>query len=393
MSQGPASRVSPLPWESESSCELVYNASRLFGSALHKLFLEKGKNEMRNSGILLVIALTGVVSDALAFGISMHAAATAGSGGGYKVTGKIPVEGEGGWDYLVLDAATRRLYLSHSTHVVVFDVDSHKVVGDIPDTQGVHGIALAPELGRGFVSNGRANSVTIFDLKTLKTLGTVPAGTNPDAILYDGVSRRVFAFNGRSKDATVIDAAVGKVLSTFPVGGKPEFAVADGKGSVYVNVEDTSEILQIDAQKMAVLHRWPLAPCKEPTGLAMDPKSRRLFAVCDNQMMAVVDADSGKVVATPKIGEGPDAVAFDPGTEEIFSSNGESGTLTILHEEAPDKYALVENVPTKEGARTLALDLKTHTLYLPSAEMVPPAAGQKWPSVKPGTMHLLVVSK
>src|SRR5262249_23327481 len=270
---------------------------------------------------------------------------------GYKVSGKIAVEGEGGWDYLLVDEASRRLYLSHATHVVVYDVDSRKVVGDIPDTPGVHGIALAPDLGRGVVSAGRANYVTIFDLKTLKTVGTVPAGTNPDAILYDSVSKRVFAFNGRSKDATVIDAASGKVLSTFPVGGKPEFAVADGKGSVYVNIEDTSELAHIDAQKMAIVHRWPLAPCKEPSGLAMDAKSRRLFAVCDNQMMAVVDADSGNIIATPKIDEGPDAAAFDPGTGNIFSSNGESGTLTVVHQDAPDSYSLVENVPTEKGAR------------------------------------------
>jgi DNA-binding beta-propeller fold protein YncE len=322
-----------------------------------------------------------------------HAAGAAEGESGYKVTGKISVAGEGGWDYLVVDADARRLYLSHSTHVVVYDVDSQSVVGDIPDTQGVHGIALAPELGRGFVSSGRANSVTIFDLKTLKTIGTVPAGTNPDAILYDGVSKRVFAFNGRSKDATVIDAAEGRVLSTFAVGGKPEFAAADGKGSVYVNVEDTSEILHIDAQKMMVLHRWPLAPCKEPSGLAMDTKARRLFAVCDNEMMAVVDAESGKVIATPKTGEGADAAAFDPGTNLAFSSNGESGTLTVVHEDAGDKYSVVENVATKKGARTMALDLKTHTLYLPAADMIPPAAGQKWPTVKPGTMELLIVAK
>ncbi len=312
---------------------------------------------------------------------------------GYKVTGKIPVAGEGGWDYLVVDDAARRLYLSHSTHVVVYDVDSRTVAGDIPDTQGVHGIALAPELGKGFVSNGRANSVTIFDIKTLKTLDTVPAGTNPDAILYDGVTKRVFAFNGRSKDATVIDATTGKVLATFAVGGKPEFAAADGKGSVYVNVEDTSEILHIDAAKMSILHRWPLAPCKEPSGLAMDTNSRRLFSVCDNEIMAVVNADTGKVVATPKIGEGPDAVAFDHRTNEIFSSNGETGTLTVVHEDSADKYTVVENVPTKKGARTLALDLKTNTLFLPAAEMIPPGPGQKWPSVKPGTMNLLIVSK
>lgn len=340
-------------------------------------------------------AILGIVSlSAAALFACLHSGVTQAAGaGGYKVTGTIPVAGEGGWDYLVVDEGARRLYLSHATHVVIFDVDSHAVVGDIPDTQGVHGIALAKDLGRGFVSNGRANSVTIFDLKTLKTLDTVPAGTNPDAILYEPVNKRVFAFNGRSKDATVIDAATSKVLSTFPVGGKPEFAAADGKGSVYVNVEDTSEILHIDGQKMSILHRWPLAPCKEPSGLAMDTDGRRLFAVCDDEMMAVVNADTGKVVATPKVGEGPDAAAFNPGTKEVFSSNGETGTLTVIHQDSPDKYTVVENVPTKTGARTMALDLKTNTLFLPSAEMIPPGPGQKWPSVKPGTMNLLVVSK
>jgi len=345
---------------------------------------------MRKLGIA---GLTSLLAFALCAYVQNGKTHAADAATGYKVSGKIPVTGEGGWDYLVVDAEARRLHLSNSTHVVVFDVDSHAVVGDIPDTQGVHGIALATELGRGFVSNGRANTVTIFDLKTLKTIGTVPTGTNPDAILYDAVTKRVFAFNGRSKDATVIDAAAGTVLGTIAVGGKPEFAAADGKGSVYVNVEDTSELLHIDASKMTVLHRWPLAPCKEPSGLAMDTKARRLFAVCDNEMMAVVDADSGKVVAAPKIGEGPDAAAFDPGTNLVFSSNGETGTLTVVHEDAPDKYSVAENVPTKKGARTMALDLKTHSLYLPAADMIPPTEGHKWPTVKPGTMELLVVSK
>jgi YVTN family beta-propeller protein len=343
---------------------------------------------MKKAGIVGICSLL-----VFALGSLIQSGAVHAGGSGYKVTGTIPVAGEGGWDYLIVDDAARRLYLSHSTHVVVFDVDSHAVVGDIPNTQGVHGIALAPDLGKGFVSNGRANSVTIFDLKTLKTLDTVSVGTNPDAILYDAVTKRVFAFNGRSKDATVIDAATGKVLSTFGVGGKPEFAATDGKGSVYVNVEDTSEILHIDAQKMAVVHRWPLAPCKEPSGLAIDPGARRLFAVCDNEMMAVVNADTGKVVATPKVGEGPDAAAFDPATKNVFSSNGETGTLTVVHQESADKYTVTEDVPTKKSARTLAVDAKTGTLYLPAAEMVPPGPGQKWPSPKPGTMHLLVVSK
>ena len=348
---------------------------------------------MRKMGIAGAALLMAFASCLFLYNVKTRAARTAAAGSGYKLSGKIPVAGEGGWDYLVVDANARRLYLSHSTHVVVYDVDSHAVVGDIPDTPGVHGIALAPELGRGFVSNGRANSVTIFELKTLKTIGTVPAGTNPDAILYDGVSKRVFAFNGRSKDATVIDAATGKVLSTFAVGGKPEFAAADGNGNVYVNVEDTSELLQIDAQKMEVLHRWPLAPCKEPSGLAMDTKTRRLFSVCDNEMMAVVDADSGKVIATPTTGEGADAAAFDPETKFAFSSNGGSGTLTVVHEDGGDKYSVAENVATKKSARTMALDQKRHSLYLPAADLIPPVAGQKWPTVKPGTMELLIVSK
>jgi DNA-binding beta-propeller fold protein YncE len=342
----------------------------------------------------LTVSLLGLVACLLvAVGGIGWAAGSRPGASGYHLVKNIPVSGEGGWDYLTVDADARRLYLSHATKVLVFDADSGAQVGEIPDTQGVHGIALAPELGRGFTSNGRANTVTIFELKTLKVVGSVKAGTNPDAILYDGVTKRVFAFNGRSKDATVINAADGSVLSTFAVGGKPEFAVSDGKGSVYVNVEDTSEILHIDAQKMTVLHRWPLAPCKDPSGLAMDVKSRRLFAVCGNQMMAVVDADSGKVVATPKIGEGPDAAGFDPATNYAFSSNGETGTLTVIHEDTPDKYSVVENVATKKSARTMALDSKTHNIFLPAAELIPPADGQKWPSVKPGTLELLLLSK
>src|SRR5258708_11233175 len=216
---------------------------------------------MRKAGIVGFALLLAFAACMFFYIEKTHAAGAAAPGSGYKVTGKIPVAGEGGWDYLVVDTDARRLYLSHSTHVVVFDVDSHAVVGDIPDTQGVHGIALAPDLGRGFVSSGRANSVTIFDLKTLKTIATVPAGTNPDAILYDGVSKHVFAFNGRSKDATVIDAVDGKVLSTFALAGKPEFAVADGKGSGYVTLEDPTEILQIDAQQMPVRQPGTVAPC------------------------------------------------------------------------------------------------------------------------------------
>jgi DNA-binding beta-propeller fold protein YncE len=330
----------------------------------------------------------------LLMGFCMTPVTLAGAPGpsGYKVIKTIPVAGEGGWDYVAVDSEARRIYISHSTRVVVLDADSFAVAGEIPDTQGVHGIAIASDLGRGFTSNGRANTATIFDLKTLRTVGTVQTGTNPDAILYDQVTKRVFTFNGRSKDATAFGAADGTVLGTIPLGGKPEFAAVDGKGKVYVNIEDTSELVEIDAQGLKVMHRWPLNPCQEPSGLAMDVKNRRLFAGCDNKMMAVIDADSGKVIATPAIGEGVDATAFDPGTGFALASNGE-GTLTVVKQEAADKYSVLENVETKKSARTMGLDLKTHTVVLPAADMIPPKAGEQRPTVKPGTFVLLVVGR
>jgi len=348
---------------------------------------------MRKSLVFSVSATALMLSAGLLASTFSRTASPAPGTSGYKVIKTVPVAGEGGWDYITVDSAERRLYVSHSTHVVVFDTDTYAVVGDIPDTQGVHGIALATDLGRGFTSNGRANTVTIFDLKTLNTIGTVKTGTNPDAIVYEPVSKRVFALNGRSNDATAIKAADGTVLGTIPLGGKPEFAVADGKGTIYVNIEDTSELAHIDAQKLTVLHRWPLAPCKEPSGLAMDLKHRRLFAGCDNEMMAVVDADSGKVVATPAIGEGVDANAFDPETNLAFSSNGQAGTLTVVHEDSPDKFTVVENVPTKKSARTMGLDLKTHNVFLPAADFDPPAQGERRPKMKPGSMVLVVAGK
>jgi YVTN family beta-propeller protein len=309
---------------------------------------------------------------------------------GYHVVKTIPVDGDGFWDYLTVDSDARRLYISHATHVVVMDTDTYAVVGDIPDTQGVHGIALAPGLGRGFTSNGRANTVTIFDLKTLKTIRTVKTGTNPDAIVYDSVTKRVFTLNGRSHDATAIHAADGSVAGQLELGGKPEFAVAGGKGNIYVNIEDTSELVEIEAQKLTVLHRWPLAPCQEPSGLAIDLKNRRLFAGCHNKMMAVVDADSGRVIATPAIGEGVDANAFDPDTTTAFASNGE-GTLTVVHGDGPDKFTVVENVPTKKSARTMALDQKTHNIFLAAADFDPPAPAEQRPKMKPGSFVILVV--
>src|SRR5206468_2675199 len=206
---------------------------------------------------------------------------------GYHVTGEIKIGGEGGWDYLTVDSAARRLYVSHGTHVIVIDLDANKVVGDIPDTPGVHGIAIAAELNRGFISNGRGNNVSIFDLKSLKAIGAAATGENPDSIRYDSVSGRVFAFNGRSKSATTIDAKTGNVVATIPLPGKPEFSVADGKGRVYVNIEDTSEIVEIDAAKATVTKKYSLSPCDGPSGLAIDTKSRRLFSVCSNRLMAI----------------------------------------------------------------------------------------------------------
>ncbi len=287
---------------------------------------------------------------------------------GYHLLKKIAIGGDGGWDYITFDSPTRRLFISRSTRVTVLDVDFGKIVGEIPNTEGVHGIALAPDLGRGFTSNGRAGTVTIFDSKTLQVIGQAQAGTNPDAIIYDPASKLVFAMNGRSQNATAIDAATGTVAGTIPLDGKPEFAAADGAGHVYVNIEDKSELQRIDSQKLAVTATWKLAPCEEPSGLAMDIANRRLFAGCGNKMMAVIDADSGKVIAGPGIGDGVDANEFDPGTRFAFASNGESATLSVVHEDSPDKFTVVEQVPTQAHARTMALDPKTHEVFLVTAD-------------------------
>ena len=323
-------------------------------------------------GILAIATLLLIAS---ASSMSAKSATATPGPSGYHLLKKITLGGDGGWDYITFDSPTRRLFISRQTKVIVLDVDSEKVVGEIPDTEGVHGIALAPEFNRGFTSNGRAGTITIFDMKTLAVIGSAQAGTNPDAIVYDPASKRVFAMNGRSSNSTAIDAATGKVVATIPLAGKPEFAVADGAGHVYVNIEDKSELWQIDSQKLTATAHWPLAPCKEPSGLAMDVEHRRLFSGCDNKMIAVTDADTGKVIATPEIGDGVDANGFDPGTGFVFSSNGESGTLTVIHEYTPDKYSVVENVPTQKSARTMTLDPKTHEVFLVAAQFGPrPAA-------------------
>ena len=330
--------------------------------------------------------------------LSLAAVAVAAAGPGYHVIKTYKVGGEGGWDYLTVDASTRRFYISRGTHVIVLDADSGKNVGDIPDTPGVHGIALAPELGKGFVSNGREGTVTVFDLSTLAPSGSkIKVGENPDAILYEPATKRVFTFNGRSQDSTAIEAASGKVLGTIKLDGKPEFAASDAKGQVFVNIEDKSELTVIDPNKLEVKTKWPLAPCTEPSGLALDRKNRRLFVGCDNNMMAVVDADSGKVLATPAIGEGVDATAYDDETGLAFASCGE-GVLTVVREDSPQKFSVVENVKTEPGARTMALDTKTHNLFTVTAKFgPPPAATADNPhprrTILPDTFEVLVLAK
>jgi len=347
---------------------------------------------MRNK--LTFFELTGALVIALGFCACPFPLSAAPSPGasGHKVIKTIPLGGEGGWDYVYVDSSARRVYISRGTHTVVMDADTYAVVGDIPDTQGVHGIAIASDLGRGFTSNGRSNDVTIFDLKTLKPIGNVKTDANPDAIVYDPVSKRVFTFNGRGKNTTAINAANGTVAGTLPLGGKPEFAAVDGKGSVFVNNEDTSEIIEINAQKITETHRWPLAPCKSPSGLAMDTKNRRLYSVCDDKVSVVVNADTGKVVATPEIGKGPDAAAFDAGSNEFFASCGE-GVLTVVHQDSPDQYTVVENVATKRSARTMGLDLKTHNIFMPAADFDPPAPGERRGKMKPDSFVIVVVGK
>ena len=318
---------------------------------------------------------------------------------GYHQIKKISIGGEGGWDYLIADNG--RIYVSHTNEVDVVDIAKGEVAGKITDLHGVHGIALAPEFNRGYISNGQAGTVTAFDLKTLAKVGAeIPAGKNPDAIMYDSSSKRVFAFNGRSNDATAIDAKDGTVAGTVPLDGKPEFAAADGKGHVFVNLEDKSAIYDIDAKALTVSHKWPLAPCEEPSGMAFDAKTRRIFSGCGNKMMAVTNADTGKVVATPAICNGIDATAFDPALGYIYHSCGE-GTMTIIHEDSADKYSLVENVKTANGARTMALDAKTHNVYLSIAdfETLPPAPSKDGKPARPrrrivpGTFGLLEFGK
>lgn len=323
--------------------------------------------------------------------------AVAASAPGYHLVSTWKLGGEGGWDYLKADSDARRLYIARATRVIVVDLDSGKPVGEIPDTPGVHGIALAPEFEEGFTSNGRENTVSVFDLKTMKTRNKIKVGTRPDAIWYDPATKRVFTFNAGSQDATAIDAAKGEVVGTIPLGGKPEFAASDGKGEVFVNLEDKNQLFALDASKLTVKERWPLPGCDEPSGLSMDQKSRRLFVGCGNKVMPIVNADDGQVVATLPIGGGVDATAFDAGTGLAFASCGE-GVLTVVREDSSGKFSVAENVKTERGARTMAVDERTHRVYTVTAQFGPPPAPtadqpHPRPTILPDSFVVLVLGQ
>jgi DNA-binding beta-propeller fold protein YncE len=311
---------------------------------------------------------------------------------------KVAVGGEGGWDYLTVDPEARRLYVSRGNRVVVLDLDKEAVVGELADTPGVHGVAVVPELGKGFTSNGSDSSVTVFDLKTLKATGKIKASGTPDAILYDPASKRVFTFNHGTDDTTAIDASSDSVAGTLALGGEPEAAVADGRGHIFVNIRSKSEIAEFDARTLKVLNRWPLAPGTRPTGLAIDPEHRRLFSVCANQKMVVMDADKGTVIATPDIGRGSDGCMFDPSKGLAYSSNGGDGTVTVVGEGEPGQFKVLSTIPTQATARTMTLDPRTHRLYLSAATPAPaPAPAGTAPQTKgrrgnvPGSFVIVVV--
>ncbi len=312
------------------------------------------------------------------------------SGADYKVVNTWKLGGDGGWDYLTADSDGHRLFIARATRVMVIDTESGKQIGEIPDTAGVHGIALDPEIGRGFTSNGREDTVSVFNLKSLAVEKKIKVGSGPDAILYDPFSKRVFTFNGKGQDrsATAIDASKGEVVGKIDLGGKPEFAASDEKGTVFVNIEDTSELVAFDPQKLTVKSRWKLADCEEPTGLAIDRKNRRLFAGCGgNKKMAIVDADSGKIVASPAIGDGCDATAFDADRGLAFASAGD-GTITVIKEDGADKFSVAQTVTTQKGARTMAVDAKTHQLFTVTANVTGTRQDRK---VEPDSFVILVV--
>lgn len=327
---------------------------------------------MSQRWLTVLFCWTSLLASLLLVSAAGVCAATEGS---YHVIRKFPVGGEGAWDYLTVDPTARRVYLSRSTHVMVMDEDSGKIIGDISDTKGVHAIALVPSLGRGFTTNGGEDTVTIFDLKTLQPISKVKTtGENPGAIIYDPGTKRIFTFNHRTGNATAIDAATGQVVGTVVVGDSPEAPVLDGKGNIFLTLEDKNLLVEFGTKTLTVNHTWPVAPCEGPGPISMDTVHRRLFFNCQpNKMMTLMNADTGKVIATVPIGGGVDGGGFDPGTGLVFASCGE-GVLNVIHEDSPDKLSVVENVKTQFGARTMALDPKTHHVFVVTADFEPAPA-------------------
>jgi YVTN family beta-propeller protein len=312
---------------------------------------------------------------------------------GIHLLKSVTLGGDTFWDCLTLDASNHRLFIAHGSHVVVADSRTGASVGDIPDVNGAHEVAVANSFNRGYATAGKTDSVVVFDTKTLKATGTIKVGSRPDGILYDPTTGRVFTFNAGSKDSTVIDVASGTVDGTIPLGGKPEFAVLDGKGHIFDNIEDTSEIVEIDAKSMSVMKRWKLAPCTEPSGLAFDRAHHRLFAACDNEMMAAVDSETGKIVATVPSGKGADGAGFDAKFGNVLIPEGGDARMSVIHEVTPNSYKLIENVPTQKGARTMDLDPATGRIYTVTAELTPDPGQHPPYKMTPGSFRLLIYGR
>ena len=311
----------------------------------------------------------------------------------YHQLKKIPLQGDEGWDFLSFDVNSRLLYVTRATHVVIVNIDTGKVVGDLANTPGVHGVALAPSHKRGFVTNGKEGTVLVFNTDSFKEEKRIPVGTKPDAILYEPISQSVLVFNGGSSDVTVIDAQSLKVRKTLALPGKPEVPVSDKNGIIFVNIEDKNEIAAIDVHTVSIQSTWPIPPCEKPSGLSIDETSRRLFAVCDNKIMVVVNADSGKVITTVPIGNGPDGAAFDTKNKLVFSPNGKDGPLTVVHEVTPDTFEVVSTIPTQQGARTIAFDTKTGNIILATAKDISPSPDARPKTYEPGSFNVLVFGR
>lgn len=329
----------------------------------------------------------------LSIGLMSALVLAANAQSGLKVIKSLKIGGAGGWDYLALEPGTNRLFVSHGTQVNVIDKNTGDSLGIIPNTSGIHGVAFVPSLNKGYTTNGKTNNSTVFNLKTLEVTGTIATGDKPDAIFYDESIKKIVVCNGKSKDLSFIDPETDKVIATVAVGGAPETAVSNGAGKIFVNLEDKSEIVAINSKTYTVVAHWPIAPGEAPTGLAIDTKTKRLFAACgDNKLLIVVNAETGAIVANLPIGGGCDGDAFDAATKNIYTTNGSDGTITVIHEDSADKYKVIENVETKRGARTIALDEKTHLIYAPTADLEA-STGKGRPKAIPGTFQVIVIGK